>query len=265
MKIKLPPLDVNYLKINENTVSRRIFPSKEIETVPMPYNKDGIKGFLIKENENEPENNSILVVGPTKKHLPNFSNIIRLEIEPAMEILANLNDGDGSSAGELFRLIYADLRALADNSFQQFRPGQTLQPTALVHEAYLRLVAASGQKYESRAHFLAVAAKAMRHVLIDYARGRGAQKRGGQGWRQITLDGALAITGPQIVDLLSLDETLGRLASLHERQAQVAEMRVFGGLTLEESAEVLGVGVTTVKSDWLIAKTWLKRELAGKS
>ncbi|KND48116.1 MAG: Helicase-related protein [Parcubacteria bacterium C7867-006] len=94
MKIKLPPLDVNYLKINENTVSRRIFPSKEIETVPMPYNKDGIKGFLIKENENEPENNSILVVGPTKKHLPNFSNIIRLEIEPAMEILANLNDGE---------------------------------------------------------------------------------------------------------------------------------------------------------------------------
>jgi RNA polymerase sigma factor (TIGR02999 family) len=178
------------------------------------------------------------------------------------EILARLNAGDDSAAGELFPLVYEELRALADSFFRQFRPGDTMQPTALAHDAYLRLVAATDQQWENRAHFHAVAARAMRQLLLDYARSRRAQKRGGEAWRRVTLDDALASVESQTVDVLVLDETLGRLAVLNERQAQIVEMRVFGGLTIDETAVALGVGPTTVKSDWLIARAWLRREVA---
>ena len=178
------------------------------------------------------------------------------------QLLRKLNQGNESAADQLYDVIYPELRALANNAFRQFRPGQTMQPTALAHEAYLRLVASAEQQWENRGHFLAVAAKAMRHVLLDYVRNRNAQKRGAQAWRQITLDEALAAIETQTVDVLTLDETLCRLAALHGRQAQLVEMRVFGGMTIDEAAEALGVSRTTVKSDWLIARAWLRKEVA---
>jgi RNA polymerase sigma factor (TIGR02999 family) len=162
------------------------------------------------------------------------------------------------------RIVYDDLRRLAASWFRSAGAPQTLQPTALVNEALARLMAAEATTWQDRAHFMAVAATAMRQVLIDHARRRRAQKRGGLNWRQITLHPAIRATGADCVDVLALDETLTRLAKLSARQARVVELRVFGGLTIEEASEVLGVGVHTIKSDWLVAKTWLKRELGAK-
>jgi RNA polymerase sigma factor (TIGR02999 family) len=180
------------------------------------------------------------------------------------ETLARMRAGDVTAAAELFPLLYGELRALADAYFRGGNPGHTLQPTALVHEAFIRLMSASELAIRDRAHFLALAAKVMRDLLINHARDRQAQKRGGGDWRRITLDAALDELEANALDVLVLDETLSRLAVLSERQARIVELRVFGGMTIEEVAEALNVGPTTVKSDWLVAKTWLKRELARR-
>jgi len=179
------------------------------------------------------------------------------------EILVRLQAGDADAAGQLLPIVYHELRALAGRMFRDEPSHHTLQPTAIVHEAYLRLIASSGGTWTGRAHFLAVAAKAMRQILIDHARRRNAAKRGGADWRRISLDRALAAVEADTVDATDLDDALTRLAERSERQATIVELRVFGGLTVDEVADVMGLGRTTINGEWTIAKAWLKRELLG--
>jgi len=175
-------------------------------------------------------------------------------------LLLDLSNGRREATDELLPLVYAELRELAARLLRNERPDHTLQPTALVHEAYLRLVDQRVGTWENRAHFLGIAAQAMRRILVDHARRRGTAKRRGA---RVTLDDAVAPpTGPS-VDLLEIDAALGRLAGLDARQARVVELRFFGGLTLEETAAVLGVGPATVKRDWTVARAWLHRELSA--
>ena len=183
-------------------------------------------------------------------------------MDETREILARHNAGDQDAASQLVVRVYDELRALADSYFRRLQPGDTLQPTALVHEVYMRLVKARDARWTSRAHFFAIAAMAMQQVLVNRARSGQAQKRGGGDWRKVTMLEDLAGVESETLDVLMLDETLTRLASVSVRQADIVKLRIFGGLTLEEIAEVLDVGLTTVKSDWLIAKAWLRHELA---
>lgn len=163
-------------------------------------------------------------------------------------------------ASELFPLVYDQLKAIAESYFRRQPADHTLQPTAVVHEAYLRLVGQPDAKWNSRAHFLAVAAKAMRQILIDHARRRHAARRGGDHERR-TFSEALTPAPESPIDLLVLDDALTRLAHLSERMARVVELRYFGGLTVAEVAEVLAVSKRTVEGDWETARAWLAREL----
>lgn len=181
------------------------------------------------------------------------------------EILARVQAGDDAAAEQLLPIVYGELRALAGYLFKNEPSHHTLQPTAIVHEAYMRLIASAENSWTGRAHFLGVAAKAMRQILIDHARRRNAAKRGGQGWQRITLNRALDAMESDTVDAIDLDDALTRLAERSERQARIVELRVFGGLTVEEVAEVTGLGRTTISGDWTIAKAWLKRELLGNN
>ena len=175
-------------------------------------------------------------------------------------VLEDLARGDGGASERLLPLVYDELRALAASFFARQSPGHTLQPTALVHEAYLRLAKNDNIEWESRAHFMAVAASAMRQILINHARDKRAAKRGG-GLHKVTLDESVipAIGGD--FDLLAVDRAMQKLADLSERQARIVELRYFGGLTIAEVAHVLDVGTTTVEDDWRLAKAWLAREL----
>ncbi|MEM7165347.1 MAG: sigma-70 family RNA polymerase sigma factor [Planctomycetota bacterium] len=161
-------------------------------------------------------------------------------------------------------LIYGELRAIAGNIFRGHGAGHTLQPTALVHEAYLRLAETDSSEWESRQHFLAVASKAMRQILIDHHRRKSAQKRGGGAeWERVTLSGLdIGASTPEI-ELLALDDALKKLEVLDPRQAQVVELRYFGGLTVDETASILDVSRTTVEGEWRHARAWLTRELSG--
>ncbi len=177
-------------------------------------------------------------------------------------LLAELERG-GDAAERLFPIVYEELRTLAEAQLRRERSGHTLQPTAMVHEAYLKLVGQKDAHYESRSHLLAIAATAMRRVLVHHAEKRGSQKRGG-GRGRLSID-----TGPEIaepgagdpVDLLALDEALVRLAALDERKAKVVELRFFAGLSVPEAAAALGASPATVKRDWDFARVWLLREL----
>ena len=164
---------------------------------------------------------------------------------------------------ELFTLVYAELRRIAAREMRRERPGRTLQTTALVHEAYLRLLKDASLSFESRAHFLGIAARAMREILIEHARGRGARKRGG-GAVRLTLDDVTAPVAAPSIDVLALDEALQRLARLDERHARVVELRYFGGLSVEETAAALDLSPATVKRAWTLARAWLYRELAAE-
>jgi RNA polymerase sigma factor (TIGR02999 family) len=159
---------------------------------------------------------------------------------------------------QLLPLVYDDLRRIAQNQLRRERSGHTLSPTALVHESYLNLVNRSDCSWNDRAHFFAVAARAMRHVLIDYARKRGAQKRGGDRHR-VTLDDRMV--DEQAADLLALDDALDQLAERDPRMVSVVECRFFGGMTLDETAEALDVSVRTVQRDWVRAKAYLHQML----
>ncbi len=181
------------------------------------------------------------------------------------QILQEVQQGDASAAEQLLPLVYDELRGLADSFFRHERPDHTLQPTALVHEAYFRLVKQTDMPWQGRAHFFAVAAQAMRRVLINHAEKHNAIKRGGVQQR-VTLDEntptpAATAIGP--VDLLALNEALTRLEALDERQCRVIELRFFGGLSVEETAEVLGIAPRTVKLDWQMARAWLHTQLIG--
>ena len=168
--------------------------------------------------------------------------------------------GDEPGLSELVPLVYDELRRLARGYLGRERPGQTLQPTALVNEAYLRLAKDRKQDWRTRARVVGIAAMSMRQILIERARARDAQKRGG-GRARVTLDEGLLAGDAQAVDLLAVDEALIRLASIDARQARLVELRFFGGLTVDECAEVLGVSPATVKRDWTLARAWLQREI----
>ncbi len=175
------------------------------------------------------------------------------------QLLNALNDGDDDAADSLIRVVYDELKHVAASHMRAERAGHTLQPTALVHEAYIRLVDQKRVKWQGRSHFFGIAAQAMRRVLIDHARKRKALRRGGG--NQITLLDQHAITVSDPINLMALDTALTKLAEGSERQARTVELRYFGGLTVKETAEVLDVSEITVKRDWRYAKAWLYREI----
>ena len=177
--------------------------------------------------------------------------------------LAEWSRGDQHALAELMPLVYDELRRLADSYLRRERPDHTLQPTALVHEAYLRLVDQTVE-LQNRAHFFGVAAQVMRCILVDHARAHQAAKRGG-GAHKLSLDEVAELAEGQAVDLIALDDALKALAALDPQQSRVVELRYFGGLTVEEAAEVLGVSPATVKRDWTTARAWLHREISKSS
>lgn len=188
----------------------------------------------------------------------------RSEVTRILQALTETGRPDAPAADRLFSLIYDELHAIADAYMSRERSGHTLQPTALVHEAYLKLVEGPPVAWRGRSHFYGIAARAMRQILIDHARRRGAAKRGG-GLERVTLDESGLADGRGDLDLLDLDEALLRFARLDDRAARVVELRVFGGLTAAESADVLGVSSRTIENDWSVARLWLGRELLGGS
>jgi RNA polymerase sigma factor (TIGR02999 family) len=177
-------------------------------------------------------------------------------------LLVAWSEGDSDALAQLVPKVYAELHRLAHHQLRAERSGRTLQTTALVHEAYLRLVDTRRVRWESRAHFLAVAAQAMRRVLVDAARARLARKRGG-GESPVLLDDALLAAPERSASLVALDDALTTLASVDPRKSQVVELRYFAGLSVAETSAVLGVSPETVQRDWRVAKAWLLRELSG--
>lgn len=178
-----------------------------------------------------------------------------------LQLLAELRDGDVAAADRLFPLVYDELRRLAEGQLQRERAGHTLQPTALVHEAYLKLVGQDAAHWQGRAHFIAVAAEAIRRILIDHARRRGAQRRGGGVWHRIELTSVGVLPTDAPVDLMTLDDALTRLQTLNPRHYEIAKLRFFGGLSGEQIAAVLGVDRATVVRDWATARAWLSSEV----
>jgi RNA polymerase sigma factor (TIGR02999 family) len=177
--------------------------------------------------------------------------------------LVGWRNGDETALEKLTPLVYQELHRLAKAYMRGERAGHTLQTTALVNEACLRLMGNDQMDWQNRAHFYAVAAKLMRHILVDFARSRDRLKRGGD-WEQVSLDDALTITADRTAELLDLDEALTALSKLDERQSRVVELRFFGGLTEPEIAEVLQVSPRTVNADWSMARSWLLSELSRK-
>lgn len=177
------------------------------------------------------------------------------------QLLKAHREGSASALEELMPLVYGELRKIAARHLRGERRDHTLEPTALVHEAYLKMFEGTDMEWQNRAHFLGVAAHVMRHILVDHARARAAGKRGG-GAMRATLDEAIAASGERDVDLVALDDALEALRALDERQARVVELKYFGGLSIEETAEVLGVPTSRVRRDWTLARAWLRRELS---
>ena len=179
-------------------------------------------------------------------------------------LLYALDADDPSAAERLFALVYDELRALAGDYFRHQRIDHTLQPTALVNEAFVKLVDQTRIDWQNRAHFLAVAARAMRQILIDHARARKAAKRGGDLCR-VTMDEAITPISEADPELLDLDDALQRLANMDNRQSKIVELRFFGGMTVEEVAHVLGLSKTTVETEWRMSRAWLRRELTREA
>jgi RNA polymerase sigma factor (TIGR02999 family) len=175
-------------------------------------------------------------------------------------LLGGLDVGNDKAVAELVVLLYSELRRLASGYLRRERSDHTLQTTALVHEAYLRLADQREVHWKNREQFLGVAAQLMRRILVDYSRGHGAKKRG-KGFERVFLEEAEGISKNKAADVIALDEALTRLAGFDPQQARLVELRFFGGLSIEESAGVLGVSRTTLKRDWNLAKAWLAREL----
>ena len=176
------------------------------------------------------------------------------------ELLANWNKGDAEAREALMPLVYNELRKLAASHLRRERNDHTLQPTALVHEVYLRLAEQKNVQWQDKSHFFGVTAQLMRRILVDHARSHMADKRG-SGLPKVPLNEAIAMSREQPAELLALDESLTRLASTDPQQSRIVELRVFAGLTIEQTAEVLGISPATVKRDWNLAKAWLLREI----
>jgi RNA polymerase sigma factor (TIGR02999 family) len=177
------------------------------------------------------------------------------------ELLKAWSNGEQDALEELIPLVYRELHSLAHRYMARERDGHTLQSTALIHEAYGRLIDLKDVSWQNRAHFFAVSAQMMRRILVDYARTRRFQKRGGE-WRQVPLNEALAVFQHQHTDVVALDDALRTLARIDPRKAEVVEMRFFGGLTIKEIAGVLNVSEETILRDWRLAKVWLLRQLS---
>jgi RNA polymerase sigma factor (TIGR02999 family) len=179
------------------------------------------------------------------------------------QLLIKWRNGDHAALDELLPLVYGELRRLAGYYLRQERPHHTLQPTALVHEAYLRLVGEKGIDWQNRAHFFGIAAVRMRHILVEHARSRRAAKRGGGEYR-LSLSEADRLEEKCDVNLLALDDALQRLEALDPQKSRIVELRYFGGLTIEETAEALNVSPATVKRDWSMARAWLRSEISNE-
>ena len=178
-------------------------------------------------------------------------------------MLAAWNRGDSDALDRLIELVYPELRRIAHQHLERRRAGETLESAALANEAYLKLVRAGGIRCENRAHFLALCAQIMRRILVDHARRRGFAKRGGDALRT-PLDEVLLVTEARGIEVLALDEALDALTRIDRRKGRVVELRYFGGLSIEETAEVLGVSADTAKRDWRMARAWLLTELTRK-
>lgn len=186
-------------------------------------------------------------------------NLSRSPSSPVSELLTRWQSGDQEALPELVPLVYADLRKLARRYLSRERPEHTLQSTALVHEAYLRLARQQKVRFESRTHFFAVSAQLMRQILVDHARERRAGKRG-YGLK-LTLDEGLVPAPLREVSLVALDDALRELARLDSRQGQIVELRFFGGLSIDETSQVLGVSPATIKREWTTARLWLQKQI----
>jgi RNA polymerase sigma-70 factor (ECF subfamily) len=180
-----------------------------------------------------------------------------------IQLLEKSEPGDRHAGEQLFADVYAELRALAARYMRGERQSHTLQPTALVNEAYLKLLGQTRVDWRGRAHFLGIAAQAMRQILVDHARRRGAAKRGGDRHR-IALDDNLVIESNRDVDLLALDDALTKLAKLDPRQAQMIELRFFAGLSVAEAAKVMGMSKRSAEREWTMVRAWLRRELSTR-
>lgn len=176
-------------------------------------------------------------------------------------VLRTLSDGGESAANTLMPMVYEDFRKIAAHYFKREDPDHTLQPTALVHEAYLKLVDTKKVEWQDRNHFFAMGAKAMRRILVDHAKRKKRLKRGG-GWERVSLDEGLALSREKTVDVLLMEEALNALESWDERGAKVVELRFYGGLTEEEVAEAMGLSKRTAQREWRAAKAWLRKYLA---
>lgn len=178
-------------------------------------------------------------------------------------LLLAWNKGDSAALDRLAPLVYKDLRHLARRYMRSETAGHTLQPTALVHEAYVRLVNQNRVNWQNRAHFYGIAARIMRRILVDHARARGAGKRGA-GLQRVTLVDSKTPTVSADIEVMALDEALRRLAVFDPQQERIVELRYFGGLTIDETAEVIGISTATVKREWTIAKAWLRAQLSNQ-
>jgi RNA polymerase sigma factor (TIGR02999 family) len=180
------------------------------------------------------------------------------------QLLVEVSNGNRNSLDHLLPLVYDELRGLAEAFMRRERLNHTLQPTALVHEAYMRLINQQHVNWENRAHFFSIAAETMRRILVNYAHANQAAKRGGAETR-ISLDEAISFPGKDEIDLVSLDDALKRLSEFDEQQSRIVELRFFGGLTVKEVATVLGLSTTTVEREWRAAKAWLHDQLRENS
>lgn len=180
--------------------------------------------------------------------------------ENITQLLNQWSDGDERALDRLTPLVYEELRQQAARYLRRERPGHTMQTTALINEAYLRLIDAKEVRWQGRAHFFAIAANLMRRILVDHARQRNAAKRGGSPVH-VTLDRIVAAAKQSNIDVLAIDEALTKLAAVDPQQAQIVELRFFSGLSVEETAAALGISPRTVKRDWSVARAWLRREI----
>jgi RNA polymerase sigma factor (TIGR02999 family) len=178
-------------------------------------------------------------------------------------LLIDWSKGDHRALEELIPLVYGELRRLAGAHLRRERPSNTLQGTALAHEAFLRLVNQHGVSWRNRAHFFGIAAQMIRRILVDHARANRAAKRGAGGVK-LEIEEGMAVSSQKELDLVGLDDALNRLAAMDERQSRIVELRFFAGLSVEETAEVMGISTPTVKREWSSARAWLFRELQGR-
>jgi len=227
-----------------------------------------------KETEIASENRHALGRFPAGQNPRRWYNPVHLKLGSASEevsamspspqqisqLLVAWSNGDQAALDQLMPLVYGELRKMARRYMRGQPAGHTLQTTALIHEAYLKLVGQQEKRWRNRAHFFGVAAQAMRHILVDYARSRQAAKRGGEAL-EVSLDETALVTQDRAAELVALDDALNDLAEVAPRQSRVVELRYFGGLSVEESAEVLKVSPETILRDWRMAKAWLLRQL----